>query len=209
MIFTRIIPAIIYGIIFYSCIYQQNIFFLNLLLTFLIVQLNIELYNVTKKSKSIIFGVLIPIFYIILPILIIQKIKLEFGYNYLLFVTFMTWINDISAYVIGKKIGKHKLSNISPNKTIEGFLGSLIISVIICHYLITVLNIELSINYIYLGALISLSCNMGDLFESFIKRKFRKKDSGKIMIGHGGILDRLDSLLLSAPLFYIILRYCN
>ena len=209
MMFTRIIPALIYGIIFYTCIYQQNIIFLNILLTFFIIQLNIELYNVTKKSKSIIFSILIPIFYIILPVLIIQKIKLEFGYNYLLFVIFMTWINDVSAFVIGKKIGKHKLSNISPNKTIEGFLGSLIISIIICHYLLIALNIELSISYIYLGSLLSISCNVGDLFESFIKRKFKKKDSGKIMIGHGGILDRLDSLLLSAPLFYLILIYSN
>jgi len=209
MIFTRIIPALIYGIIFYTCIYQQNIIFLNILLTFFIIQLNIELYNVTKKSKSIIFSILIPVFYIILPILIIQRVKLEFGYNYLLFVIFMTWINDVSAFVIGKKIGKHKLSNISPNKTIEGFLGSLIISIIICHYLLIGLNIELSISYIYLGSLLSISCNVGDLFESFIKRKFKKKDSGKIMIGHGGILDRLDSLLLSVPLFYLILIYSN
>lgn len=205
--FTRIIPALIYGIIFYTCTYQKNIIFLNVLLTCLIVQLNIELYNVTKKSKSITFGILIPIFYIILPILIIQKIKLEFGYNYLLFVIFMTWINDTSAFVIGKKIGKHKLSNISPNKTIEGFLGSLIISVMTCYYLLPILNIELNINPIYLGSLISLSCNLGDLIESLIKRKFNKKDSGKIMLGHGGMLDRLDSLLLSAPLFYFIVMY--
>ena len=207
--FTRIIPALIYGIIFFTCIYQKNIIFLNILLTYLIIQLNIELYQVTKRSKSIIFKIFIPIFYIILPVIIIQKIKLEFGSNYLLFVIFITWINDISAFVIGKKIGKRKLSNISPNKTIEGFLGSLIISIIICHYLLTALNVELSINYIYLGALMSLSCNIGDLFESFIKRKFKKKDSGKIMLGHGGILDRLDSLLLSAPLFYLISIYSN
>ena len=205
--FTRIIPALIYGIIFYTCTYQQNIIFLNVLLTYLMIQLNVELYNITKKSKSIIFGILIPIFYIILPIIIIQKIKLEFGYNYLLFAIFMTWINDTGAFVIGKKIGKHKLSNISPNKTIEGFLGSLIISIITCYYLLPILDIKLNINPIYLGSLISLSCNIGDLIESLIKRKFNKKDSGKIMLGHGGMLDRLDSLLLSAPLFYFILMY--
>jgi len=207
--FTRIIPALIYGIIFYICTYQQNIIFLNILLTFFIIQLNIELYNITRKSQSIISGILMPIVYIILPIIILQKIKLEFGYNYLLFLILITWTNDVSAFVIGKKMGKHKLSNISPNKTIEGFLGSLMVSIIMCYYLFPNLNIELNMNPIYLGLLISLSCNIGDLFESFIKRKFKKKDSGKIMLGHGGMLDRLDSLLLSAPLFYLILIYSN
>ena len=207
--FTRIIPALIYGIIFYICTYQQNIIFLNILLTFFIIQLNIELYNITRKSQSIISGILMPIVYIILPIIILQKIKLEFGYNYLLFLILITWTNDVSAFVIGKKMGKHKLSNISPNKTIEGFLGSLMVSIIMCYYLFPNLNIELNMNPIYLGLLISLSCNIGDLFESFIKRKFKKKDSGKIMLGHGGMLDRLDSLLLSVPLFYLILIYSN
>ena len=76
---------------------------------------------------------------------------------------------------------------------------------LLCYYITLNLNIALNINPIFIGAIISISCNIGDLIESAIKRKFNKKDSGNIMIGHGGLLDRLDSLLLSAPIFYIIL----
>tara|TARA_B100001029_G_C15060389_1_gene457920 strand:- start:3044 stop:3421 length:378 start_codon:yes stop_codon:yes gene_type:complete len=117
----------------------------------------------------------------------------------------MTWINDVSAFIIGKTIGQQKISHISKNKTIEGFLGSLLVCVVCCYYMQKALHIELNIDTFFLGVLISISCNIGDLFESKIKRKFNKKDSGKIMIGHGGMLDRLDSLLFSATMFYIIL----
>ena len=191
---ARIIPGLIYGSIFYICILQKNIIFLNLLLTFFLIQLNIEFYNITKKSQSILLQVLIPIIYIGLPILLIQHIKLNFGYNYLLFIVFMTWINDVSAFIIGKTIGQQKISHISKNKTIEGFLGSLLVCVVCCYYMQKALHIELNIDTFFLGVLISISCNIGDLIESLIKRKFNKKDSGKIMIGHGGMLDRLDSL---------------
>ena len=203
--FTRIIPALIYGSVFYICILQKDIIFLNMLFTFFLIQLNIEFYNITKKGQSIFFQILIPIIYILLPILIMQNIKFEFGFNYLLFIVLMTWINDVSAFFIGKKIGKNKLSNISKNKTIEGFFGSLLVSMLLCYYITLNLNIALNINPIFIGAIISISCNIGDLIESAIKRKFNKKDSGNIMIGHGGLLDRLDSLLLSTPIFYIIL----
>jgi len=205
--FKRIVPAFIYGSVFYICVLQKNIIFINILFTFFLIQLNVEFYNVTKKSQSILFQILIPIIYILLPIIIMQDIKLKFGYNYLLFIILMTWINDMSAFFIGKKIGKRKISHISKNKTIEGFVGSLIVSILLCYYITLNLNIRLNLSPIFLGGIISISCNIGDLIESSIKRKFNKKDSGKIMIGHGGMLDRLDSLLLSAPIFYIILLY--
>lgn len=204
---TRIIPGLIYGFIFSICAIDEKLIFINILLIFFLIQTNYEFYKITERSKSILLTIIAPILYLLVPIIIIKNLKLEFGSNYLLFILFITWINDISAYIIGKKIGKTKLSKISPKKTIEGFLGSIIICMITCNWLVINLNIDLTINSIFLAFIISISCNSGDLIESLIKRKFHKKDSGYIMGGHGGILDRLDSLLIAAPVFYIIVLY--
>ena len=116
------------------------------------------------------------------------------------------------AYFTGYFFGKHKLCpNISPKKTIEGFIGgvwgSIIISLIV--YLVfrnsATLNVT-AIEIILLAAVFSVVGVMGDLFASIIKRKTGIKDYGKIMPGHGGGLDRFDSVLLISPLFYLALQ---
>ena len=207
MIFNRIIPAIIYGAIFFICVYIENVIFLNILLSFFLIQINIELFNITKKSKSIFYKFILPIIYLTIPIIIIQKIKIEFGFNHMFFLLSMAWINDMSAYFIGKKIGKNRLSKISPNKTIEGFIGSTLICTLFCGKLALFFDLNNNVNSFILGFLISISCNAGDLFESYIKRKNNVKDSGNIMKGHGGILDRLDSILIASPVYYLIITY--
>ena len=108
--------------------------------------------------------------------------------------------------MIGRFFGKIKLSHISPNKTIEGLIGSLVICTLIGPFITIYLNIELKINIYLLSFFISASGNFGDYLESRLKRKFNQKDSGTILMSHGGILDRIDSLLISGPLFYYILH---
>ena len=95
---------------------------------------------------------------------------------------------------------------ISPNKTIEGFFGGIIACVIIGPVLIKLLNINLEINSFVLSLLISIFGIIGDLLESYLKRKSNKKDSGTILMSHGGILDRVDSILFCAPIFYLIIK---
>ena len=210
---NRIVSGLIYALFFFFGIKSESSLFLIVILAFFLIVSYWEFYNMVKSSKNILevgdFILLMfffPIIYLLCPIISIYLIKYEFGSNFLLFLVFIVWINDTSAFIIGKSIGKIKLSNISPDKTIEGVISSLCVCVLASFFLINFLKLETSINPFLLGAFISISSNFGDLLESFIKRKFKKKDSGKIMIGHGGILDRIDSLLVASPLFYIMLK---
>ncbi|MGY0408355.1 MAG: phosphatidate cytidylyltransferase [Polaribacter sp.] len=120
----------------------------------------------------------------------------------------LIWVNDSFAYLIGKKFGRRKLFvSVSPKKTKEGFLGGLLFSLITA-YIISRINTNLSlINWLIIAAIISIIGTIGDLVESKLKRQASIKDSGNIMPGHGGILDRLDSLLFAAPFVYLYINY--
>ena len=203
---NRIIIGIIYASIFLSAALAKEIFFLIILLGFFLIISLFEFYNITRKTNNILIEFLLPIIYILIPISCIFLIKFQFENNLLAYLLTLTWISDTSAFIIGKLFGKIKLSNISPNKTIEGLIGSLVICTLTGPLIITYLNIELKTNLYLLSFFISASGNFGDYLESRLKRKFNQKDSGKILMSHGGILDRIDSLLISGPLFYYILN---
>mgnify|MGYP001078647984 CR=1 FL=1 len=110
------------------------------------------------------------------------------------------WINDTMAYITGSLIGKHKLiERISPGKTWEGFLGGLIFTIATI-LIINQIFFEFDvISLVIIALVIVLSGTIGDLLESKLKREAGVKDSGNIIPGHGGILDRIDSLLVAAP----------
>jgi len=135
----------------------------------------------------------------------IHEIKGAIFFLYVLSICFFT---DIGGYLFGKIIGGPKLSKISPNKTISGTIGSFFLSIF---PLIIVLNIDLldlalnSINIMFC-LLISLTSQLGDLFISFIKRKANVKDTGKILPGHGGLLDRCDGIIFAVPFSYFLLK---
>lgn len=116
------------------------------------------------------------------------------------------WVNDSFAYLVGKSIGKNKLfPSISPKKTIEGSLGGLIFAVL-AGYLISRFDASIStVEWLILAMVLVISGNLGDLLESKFKRSAGVKDSGAILPGHGGILDRLDSLVFAAPFAYATL----
>ena len=125
------------------------------------------------------------------------------GRELIFFVLLITWMGDTTAYYGGKGFGKHKLAPaISPKKTVEGaiigLMGSIFGAIIAKLWF---LDIGIS-NAVIAGILIGVSGQFGDLSESIIKRNLQVKDSGGIIPGHGGILDRVDSLLFSAPVFY-------
>ncbi len=155
--------------------------------------------------------------YIILPFIIITKIPIGTqGYNpkILIGIFILIWTNDTFAYLVGKNFGKHKLfERISPKKTIEGFFGgfffTIIASIILAKYFIQTSNISI---WIGIAILVSIFATLGDLVQSKFKRIANVKDSGKIMPGHGGVLDRLDSIIFVSPfifLFYQILNYVS
>ncbi|GAA4111964.1 hypothetical protein GCM10022393_10050 [Aquimarina addita] len=119
---------------------------------------------------------------------------------------FMIWINDSFAYLVGKNFGKHKLlERISPKKTIEGFVGGLCFT-LIAGYLIALYTDSLSIPiWLIISLIMSIFGTLGDLIQSKFKRQAGVKDSGSIMPGHGGIFDRLDSIIFASPFLYLFL----
>lgn len=130
------------------------------------------------------------------------------------------WLTDSGAYFSGKFFGKRKLAPlISPKKTVEGAIGGVIICVIFSIILAFVsglitqyLGYSMTINYLFL-IIVTIICSIvgmfGDLSASIIKRQFNIKDFGSIMPGHGGILDRFDSVMFAVPVFYLLVQYLN
>ena len=127
-----------------------------------------------------------------------------------LFILFMTQFNDVCQYIWGKNLGRHKIiPKVSPNKTWEGFIGGLI-TITLCSSIVAPLLTPLTaIQGAGAGALISFSGFIGDVVISSVKRDLQIKDSGNLIPGHGGLLDRLDSLSYTAPLFFHYLYYLH
>lgn len=129
------------------------------------------------------------------------------GLALLCYVFVVVWSTDIGAYMIGRKIGKHKLwPVISPNKTWEGSIGAVICALILSAIYVAFVDVGYSqIQMIVLAFFLSIIGQMGDLVESAYKRFYGVKDSGKILPGHGGILDRFDSMLFVLPVVAAVL----
>ncbi|MBY0249229.1 MAG: phosphatidate cytidylyltransferase [Nitrospiraceae bacterium] len=135
---------------------------------------------------------------------IVSTRALPAGELFVLFVAIVTWAADTGAYYAGTLWGKHLLApSVSPKKTIEGVGGGLILAVgaalAACAWFVPQLSL---VDALILGLLLTVAGLFGDLWESMIKRRVGVKDSGSILPGHGGMLDRLDSLLFTAPTFY-------
>ena len=130
------------------------------------------------------------------------------GPLFFLYILSICFFTDIGGYVFGKIIGGRKLSNISPNKTVSGAIGSFMFSIIPLIFFLNFDNLDLkfNINSIVFILLISLISQLGDLFISFLKRKAKIKDTGKILPGHGGVLDRVDGIIFAVPFSYLLLK---
>ena len=118
----------------------------------------------------------------------------------------LIWANDTGAYLTGMSIGRHKLmERISPKKTWEGFFGGLIIAALVAWLLSGWLGVVDKFHWVIISVIISVVGTYGDLVESMLKRSFGVKDSGTIMPGHGGFLDRFDSTIMSFPIVYLFI----
>jgi phosphatidate cytidylyltransferase len=129
---------------------------------------------------------------------------------YVLYLVFAVEIADVSAYVFGKLFGRHKLrSNISPNKTVEGSIGAMMVSLAL-PWLFRGTLVEFGpLQLVLTGLIVGVGGQLGDLVISMIKRDVGIKDMGTLIPGHGGILDRVDSLIFATPLFFHMIRFFN
>lgn len=127
----------------------------------------------------------------------------ETGADLTLLLFVLIWAADIFAYLFGRWIGRHKLTEVSPKKTVEGAVAGFIFSVAAAVVCRAIFISELSLaDALILGALVGITGQLGDLCESLLKRSAQVKDSGSLIPGHGGMLDRVDSLLFGAPTMY-------
>lgn len=125
----------------------------------------------------------------------------------LLAIFIFIWVNDTGAYLVGSRWGKRRLApSISPKKSVEGSIGGLLLVLLSAVVLRLLLFPELSwLRILLIATVVAVFGTIGDLFESSLKRQAGVKDSGKLIPGHGGILDRIDSLLLAVPAVYLLL----
>lgn len=169
---------------------------------------------VTSNLKTSVKDIMITLFGICYIVFFLAFIPLLHGIEngkYLIwFILIAAWGTDTCAYSVGSRVGKHKFTEISPKKSIEGCIGGTLGSVIIALIYTFAINklAGLNISYMYIaliGALLSILSQIGDLSASSIKRTVGIKDFGKLIPGHGGMLDRIDSIIFIAPFAYFLL----
>ncbi len=169
----------------------------------------LELFKKSKIPFSNIAYTFLGLIYTIIPFVFFHNIAFLSGsYNYHLALSFllMLWANDTGAYIFGLNFGRHRLfERHSPKKTWEGFIGGIFTSFLVA-FILSYFFKEYNY-YEWMGVALLISCfgTMGDLIESMFKRSIEIKDSGSILPGHGGLLDRFDGLFLSAPAVFVYL----
>ncbi|MBN2480815.1 MAG: phosphatidate cytidylyltransferase [Bacteroidales bacterium] len=159
---------------------------------------------------------LLGIIYISLPLAVSTYIVFprSFQYQYthriMLGMFILIWINDTVAYLAGITLGRHRLyEKISPRKSWEGVAGGSLFTIIAAFWLGDIMNALTRTDWIITAVIVSLFGVFGDLFESMFKREVRVKDSGNIIPGHGGVLDRIDSMLFVVPVVFVYLIFNN
>lgn len=209
---TRALTAIVFAIAMLVGL-LWNIWSFIILFTIIHFGCWYEFIKLLKKIDPVNYKVksLLGLIYITLPIvlMIVMRTELLPGENENLLkiipcgIVFSIWINDTMAYIVGSFIGKNPLSKISPKKTWEGTIGGALLCVIV----ITLIGYFTGFYTIRDWIVISLFCavfgTFGDLLESKIKRMAQVKDSGSLMPGHGGFLDRFDSMLIAIPFVFV------
>ncbi len=166
------------------------------------------LFNFDKNFfKTLFFPFLVGIIYIFIGLYPLWEILNSFERKYLIYFFSVICGNDTGAYLIGTFIGRTPFFlKISPKKTWEGFFGGVVFSLVIAFFLNQYFGLFSMKFNVLLSIILSTAGNIGDLLESAFKRIMDKKDSGKLIVGHGGILDRIDSILLSSPVFLFFLK---
>ncbi len=183
---------------------------LGIFILYLLFILVRSLYSNRSEQPAEISKIIFGHIYITLPITLATLLK-DCYPSILLTAVIAIWANDTGAYIVGSKIGKNRLfPSLSPKKSWEGFFGGMLFSVIsttLLAYFLDVFMFDVITRGIILGIVISIFATWGDLFESMLKRNAGVKDSGSLIPGHGGILDRIDSMLFVIPITTLLVYF--
>lgn len=211
---------ITHGLLLFVSVYlfMEGLSYIALLVIILVYLLILFASAILIRRQDILHGIIYSVFgqmYITMPLSLLMVLSYSYqhnlatgGYDWvpLLGLFVFIWVNDTAAYFIGSLIGKHKLiSHISPKKSVEGFIAgiffTLLTSLIFSHSFPEFSHLF----WMGFALVVALFGTVGDLFESLIKRTYSVKDAGTLIPGHGGILDRIDSLLVAVPAAYLYL----
>ncbi|AFS47332.1 cytidylyltransferase family protein [alpha proteobacterium HIMB5] len=210
-IFTSVALIVLLALMFKYSVVLISVLLLIFVVSWL--EFNNILENIYKKNTNIFFKNLSKFFIFIYLLFFMKVIVDEFLQNQpniswnLIFVISICILSDIGGFIFGKFFKGKKLTKISPNKTYSGMIGSFILSIIFCViYSYTISFVDFKTIFL-LTILISFICQIGDLFISFLKRKAKIKDTGDLLPGHGGVLDRIDGILFALPSGIILINY--
>lgn len=214
-IFNIVMGLLIFVAVF---LYQENINNYALPVMIMLYMLVLIASSVFIRRHDILHGIIYSVFgqvYITMPLSLLMFISYSYhaeltggGYDWvpILALFVFLWVNDTAAYFIGSIIGKHKLiEHISPKKSVEGFIAGILFTLLASIIYARVYTEFSTFFWMGFAFVVSLSGTLGDLFESLIKRTCAVKDAGQLIPGHGGILDRIDSLIVAVPAVYLYL----
>ena len=214
MITNELIKRIISSIILLPLIFFiiiKGSYYLNIFLILCLLMSIFEWLKISKLNEYKFFGVL----FLIISFFTIYKIRnsLSGEYFYLLFITIVCISTDIGGYLFGRSIKGPKLTKLSPNKTYSGMLGSFILTILLIYLFLKSNFLKNSYNFtleiMVFSILISVVSQLGDILISYFKRISKIKDTGKIIPGHGGLLDRIDGMIFAYPFSYIVISTTN
>jgi len=194
---ARTLSGVIYvAIMWFGTSYSETSFSLLFAATLLVCLY--EMYKLRKGKTKI-----LSFLYVLSPLLLIHLIPT----NLVLLMLILTWTFDTFAYIVGVRFGKHKIiPTVSPNKSWEGFAGGFIFTVIAAYLTVNYFS-KIELNHIIAISLLTpFTATIGDFIESYYKRKAEVKDSGNLIPGHGGMLDRMDAFMITIPAIYIIIN---
>ena len=207
---AALVPPLLAGLMPVAALAGLDWFLAAIVLTILVLGSGFTLTKEPHRGVETWLWGLVPALYVgVLAAHFILLRELPDGRDLVLFTVLTVWSTDTGAYAVGRLIGRHKLSPvISPGKTIEGGIGSWVTGLITVFVLAAALGLGLStLHLVVLGLVLPPVILVGDLAESALKRALDVKDSGFLVPGHGGILDRLDSLLFAAPVVYYYVEF--